>query len=777
MRVSRFVTLLIPVIAGATLTVLSSAALGALVTRAVGFSGGALSRAERLSLDFGVGAASLSTIVFLLCALQAAHPASFALVAACIFAAYWRWARDASSSAEPLEASVWIRDWRCWVYLAIAFAYGGVYFIYALAPEITSDAVAYHLGLVRRYYNHQGFPGITTNIYAFLPQGAEMLYLFAYSIGSHSAAKLVHFALTVATVVTLVAFTARYSTRRAALLAAVLYLCTPVIGMDAASTYNDCALAFFGFLTFSTLVDWQREPSRPALILIGIFAGFCFAIKYTGGVALAGAGLTIFVCTLRRGRELRPALTNCLWFGFAAAALALPWVIKNIWVTGNPFAPLFNDWFPNPYVTSVWEDFYRDSLRHYMGFGRDGWTDYLTAPLEVTIWGQKVQGIIGPIYLLFPLALLAWRSTLVRAATLAATLAALPWLANAGVRFLIPALPFAALAMALSLERLPGRAALRTGIAIGLLHALLSWPWIIPIWHPDWIWRLHPPLPWEYALRLKPESEYLERWLPLYNVARRIDQVARPGDRLLALEQLPEAYMDTEVLVCYQGALNERLFATLATPADQSRWPSQRLRIPLDGEQQLLGFRVSPANSHEKMEWSLSEIVFRGADGKLQPKENWRIEATPFPWDARRIIDADPLSSWYSGEAFHPNMAVEIQFPAPISVTAVEILYPRAQSIVELEFYLRTATKDWAVLASEPVLGEVSLDEATLQGWAGAELRRRGITLLLIDTAGQGHNFIAPMIAKSPDAWGLEELFREGTSRLYRVSASPDPSD
>ena len=142
MRVSRLVILLIPVIAGATLTLLSSAALGSLVTRAVGFSGGAMSRAERLTLDFGVGAASLSTIVFLMCALHLVHPASFMLVAACIFAAYWRWARDDFSSAEPLEVSLWIRDWRCWAYLAIALAYGGVYLIYALAPEITSDAVA-----------------------------------------------------------------------------------------------------------------------------------------------------------------------------------------------------------------------------------------------------------------------------------------------------------------------------------------------------------------------------------------------------------------------------------------------------------------------------------------------------------------------------------------------------------------------------------------------------------------------------------------------------------
>ena len=171
MRVSRLVILLIPVIAGATLTVLTSAALGSLVTRAVGFSGGVLSRAERLTLGFGVGAASLSTIVFLMCALHLVHPASFTLVAAGIFAAYWRWARDASSTADPLEASRWIRDWRCWVYLAITFAYGGVYLIYALAPEITSDAVAYHLGLVRRYYNTRAFPASQPTSMPFFRKG------------------------------------------------------------------------------------------------------------------------------------------------------------------------------------------------------------------------------------------------------------------------------------------------------------------------------------------------------------------------------------------------------------------------------------------------------------------------------------------------------------------------------------------------------------------------------------------------------------------------------
>ena len=83
-----------------------------------------------------------------------------------------------------------------WLGCSILVSYLGIYFVYALAPETAPDAVAYHLGLIRQYVLAHGFSAITTNIYAFLPMGTEMLFLNAYVIGAHSAAKLVHWALT-----------------------------------------------------------------------------------------------------------------------------------------------------------------------------------------------------------------------------------------------------------------------------------------------------------------------------------------------------------------------------------------------------------------------------------------------------------------------------------------------------------------------------------------------------------------------------------------------------
>src|SRR6266536_1145248 len=77
--------------------------------------------------------------------------------------------------------------------------YSVFYLIHALAPEIQPDGVSYHLGLVAEYARLGGFPD-RVGFFEMLPQGLEMLFLFAFIIGKHSAAKLVHFGFLLATV-------------------------------------------------------------------------------------------------------------------------------------------------------------------------------------------------------------------------------------------------------------------------------------------------------------------------------------------------------------------------------------------------------------------------------------------------------------------------------------------------------------------------------------------------------------------------------------------------
>ena len=114
-------------------------------------------------------------------------------------------------------------------------------------------------------------------------------------------------------------------------------------------------------------------------------------------------------------------------------------------------------------------------------------------------------------------------------------------------------------------------------------------------------------------------------------------------------------------------------------------------------------------------------------------------------------------------------MRIEAEWPQPLRLTEVELIYPNDQHFVRFAFEVRSAGGGWKAVQAEPVNREVAVSEEALQRRAGMELRRAGIDFLVTDVAGGGHNIVAPEIAKNPAAWGFQEVFRDGTRRLYRV--------
>ena len=185
------------ILAGAALTLVTAQLLGLTLLHVLDrtlFSG-----LERVVFGLAVGSACLSSLVFLLCAFGIASMSSFLGISAAGALAYLKWGRRGTGKWS-LQLHGGLDKLSLWFFGVVVLAYAGVAFIYALAPEVSPDGVGYHLGLVRRYHNDHGFSAMTTSIYAFLSQGAEMLYLFAYSVGRHSAAKLVHFSFLIATV-------------------------------------------------------------------------------------------------------------------------------------------------------------------------------------------------------------------------------------------------------------------------------------------------------------------------------------------------------------------------------------------------------------------------------------------------------------------------------------------------------------------------------------------------------------------------------------------------
>ena len=193
---------------------------GAVFTLAASFAlGSALLRAH--CTDPGVrmvtGAALLSAAVFACCAAGLAYPAVFL----CWALPAWPWA--GATAALPGKWPVAI-DRRWWLLIAPFLI---LYLSNAMAPEVSFDGSRYHLGVVARYLREHGFHPILDNFYAALSQGMEMLYLFAFAFGRHSAAAVVHLGFLVALAWQMISWARRAGFELAGICAALLVFPEP----------------------------------------------------------------------------------------------------------------------------------------------------------------------------------------------------------------------------------------------------------------------------------------------------------------------------------------------------------------------------------------------------------------------------------------------------------------------------------------------------------------------------------------------------------------------
>ncbi|HYM13510.1 MAG TPA: glycosyltransferase family 39 protein, partial [Bryobacterales bacterium] len=461
-------------------TVLVACALGRWFLQACG-AWGIFTRAERPVLAFAMGSAWLSSVVFALCAAQLVYKPVLVVAGA---AALWIGLRGRGEPPAEALRGAQRRSPALAAVLGIAAAcYLYLYLMNALAPEISPDGASYHLSLVARYLREHGFSRITTSIYAMLSQGMEMLFVFAFAFGRHSAAKVTHFTFLAATAAAMLLFGRRFRLGEGcAAVAAAFFAFSPVVGVDGTSSYNDCALALFTLLTFFLLLLWEEKQEASLLAPIGVAAGFCYAIKYTGFLAVPFA----LAWVLWKSRSWRAALPVAL----LASLFIAPWMVKDAIVIGNPVAPFFNRLFPNPYVHVSFEKLYTFFMRHYGGIAEHNWSDYRHVPWELAVAGAKLQGLLGPLFLLAPLGLWSLRQRMGRRLWAAAAIFALPWFSNVGTRFLIPSLVFVSLAMALAIWQAPRGVAAGLSILLIGAHAIGCWPSVISRWNHKQPWAL-----------------------------------------------------------------------------------------------------------------------------------------------------------------------------------------------------------------------------------------------------------------------------------------------
>jgi hypothetical protein len=731
----RLVYTLIPILFGAGLTLAACAGAGRGLLRRLGAK---LYRGEEWLYGFVAGAAVLSLLVFLAAAAGLARPGVFLLLAAvCILAGI----RPGRAQSIRLPDFPW--SWKA-LFAALFVPFTVLYLAQALGPEYSPDGSSYHLGYVARYLRQGGFGHITTSIYANLTQGLEMLFLFAFAFGQHSTAAAVHFGLLLALVCGIVAYARRFGFPAAGICAALLIYLSPVFGFDGTAAYNDVAAGCVTFFLFYALEIWDARRQTSLLVVAGLLAGFAYAIKYTAFLAVPYAiGFVLW-----KSRRPRPAVVVAL----CAALMIVPWMAKNWVEVGNPVSPFLNRWFPNPYTNAAWEQDYARGN----GIHRDGFR-WSAAVTDVTVRGHLSRSLLGPVFLLAPLGLgaLAWREG--RRWLLAAGIFALPWLANVDTRFLIPATPFAALAM--------GRVLMRWRWTIPLLlivHAYLSWPTVARRYCDPLAMRVQHFLPRE-ALRKVPEEVTLAYRLPDYKAMRMVERLVPPQGRVFTFNAVPLAYTSREVLVAWEASSNEAIKDMLLMPLRPEMKPEWRWRFNFP-RKRVTAVRVVETGRDPGAQWSVGELhVFdSGREVTLTG-----LTAHPNPWDAGWAIDRNPLTRWRSLEPMRPGMYLEARFGEAREIDAVALDCAHDQWGMQLRVEAEESPGHWQLLPADPVQSE-DPPPPDLRAAAVRELKRRGITHLLIrDT-----DFGAADFRSSAAGWGLDPVGQVEEWRVYAIRHS-----
>ncbi len=623
---------------------------------------------------------------------------------------------------------------------AISVPFTALYLVNAWAPETSPDGASYHLEIISRYLRSHRFERMPTNMYASLGQGVELVYAPAFALGKHSAAALVHLAFLMALALAIFAYGRRIGKPVVGAVAALLVYLSPVVARDGTTAYIDVAVAGIVFGVYYWLEIWDDQRNWRLLIPIGLLAGYAYAAKYTAFVILPYALLFI----LWRARKLRPALVTAAF----AAVMIGPWMIKDWVFVRDPVAPFASGIFPDRSVHALAIEDWEKYLRRY------DVANLWTLPVEDTVRGGKTQGIIGPVFLLVPLALFALRERAGRRLLLAGAVVLATYFGNVGTRFLIPCLPFFSLALAIALSKpaplLP---------AILIFHAISSWPAMLPRYSAQYLWRIER-FPWRGALGIESRERYLNENLGKYNLIRMVDAKVPPHERIFSPTGLASSYMTHELIESFQGALNNTLSDILFV-AQYDAWQPTRALVFRFPERSMNRVRlIQTAQGSGMQQWNVHELRFFDHGREIARAPAWRLRAHPNPWEVQLAFDNSPVTRWRSWQTGAPGMFIEVDFGRAENVDEVRM---ETSHDYEWPFRFRVEANGAPVtdqFEEMPIHYRVPMRRA-----ATYELAARGIHYLLI----QDEDWGAADYNDDPELWGLAVVARSPGGTLFRV--------
>ncbi len=452
-----------------------------------------------------LGAGAWSTIWFFLGLAGLYHPsAAFAAVGVGLGLAVWSWRRDrpAPSPEGPPRPRV------ATTLIALVLGLG---LFAAIAPPTANDALMYHLALPKAFINRGGLGEVPYNMASYFPLGVEMHAVWAMLLGRVGGPRMGEAAAgaTLAAfgpLVVLVTYgwaRARRLDRTWSALAALTVASIPSVYFVIAGQGVDVAVAGYSALALLAAGRWWVTLESRWLLLVAVGVGFALSTKLSAVALIVPLTMVVLLrgVTIERGGRSPggPSARAIVVRGLAALGagilLASPWYARTwIW-TGSPLFPLYSTLWPGH--APGWDRGRAELLDALLQvYGRSSSAlDFLLSPFSVSLLAQPelprhYEGVLGPAFLVgAPLVVWAFRRRYLdvdlRLASLVAGGMFVLWLVGSQVvRYLLPALPPIAVAVAASAAAATGSWGARAGpllrgllLAVAVANALVVIAW------------------------------------------------------------------------------------------------------------------------------------------------------------------------------------------------------------------------------------------------------------------------------------------------------------
>ncbi len=278
----------------------------------------------------------------------------------------------------------------------------------ALLPPTAWDALMYHLAVPARDAAQGRVLPDSSNLQGYQPQLVEMLFLDGLLLHGDGVAALLSVGFGVLSVLTLVAFVRQVTDvshkRPLALCAVAFFLSIPSLVLVLGWPYVDGALVYYELAALCALLCWWNAKETACikwLFLTGALAGLALDVKYTGAFALLALVLLVAWRSWRRS-GIRRVLWQVAGFGAVALLVGSPWLLRNLFLTGDPLFPYhLGHLFA---VGPLWDDGRTQHAVEGPGWGVAQAWRVLTLPVEATLLGTQgsveFDASLGPLLLL-----------------------------------------------------------------------------------------------------------------------------------------------------------------------------------------------------------------------------------------------------------------------------------------------------------------------------------------------------------------------------------------